>query len=592
MFQTTLNAANIANCLAVLGQAIADVSVTGGVGAVISGAVSGHALLADLSSAEKRAARKMAADIAAKLNTSHLTEERKETTAKLLAENMPTEPDLLVGNMSAPDIAAAMAAKLAAEPQAKQDYQDILQTILSPHVMPQDKMELMQQETLKRLSALQEQMNATGGTDRLREAGITETAIIELAQRIAGDTEDLGQAWRELQNAMEIAVDFQREGRTKSNHPDFVDEVLARAAELAAEGEYDDAWETIQKARVERREAYAAQEAKFLESAENIARLDRNPERVAEAIIARADLRNLGKADLNALRVIFLQLRQIGLDKGLLFEQRIAIALSEASMERATSADERGYVLNDIAETCRELGERESDTSDLLKSVENHKLALEKRTRDRVPLDWAMTQNNLGNALQRLGEREIGTARLEEAITAYQNALKEWTRGRVPLKWAMTQNNLGSALHTLGQRESGTARLEEAVTAFRNALKEWDQDRVPLDWAMTQNNLGNALRSLGERETDTSRLEQAVTAFQNALKEWTRDRVPLDWAMTQGNLTNVELAFFDKTDDPKHLSAAREYLANAMEVFQEAGATHYIAVAEKQAAQIDARAKP
>ena len=61
-----------------------------------------------------------------------------------------------------------------------------------------------------------------------------------------------------------------------------------------------------------------------------------------------------------------------------------------------------------------------------------------------MPLDWATTQNNLGNALQSLGERESGTARLEEAVAAYREALKEWTRERVPLEWAMTQNNLGN----------------------------------------------------------------------------------------------------------------------------------------------------
>jgi hypothetical protein len=74
-----------------------------------------------------------------------------------------------------------------------------------------------------------------------------------------------------------------------------------------------------------------------------------------------------------------------------------------------------------------------------------------------VPLDWARTQNNLGNALARLGERESGTARLEEAVTAFRAALAERTRERVPLDWAMTQSNLGNALQTLGARESGTA---------------------------------------------------------------------------------------------------------------------------------------
>jgi hypothetical protein len=86
-------------------------------------------------------------------------------------------------------------------------------------------------------------------------------------------------------------------------------------------------------------------------------------------------------------------------------------------------------------------------------------------TRDRVPLDWAMTQNNLGNALERI--------------------------------WAITQNNLGNALERIGERGRGTAQLEEAVTALRAALGERTRDRVPLDWAMTQNNLGLALWRLG-----------------------------------------------------------------------------------------------
>ncbi len=65
-----------------------------------------------------------------------------------------------------------------------------------------------------------------------------------------------------------------------------------------------------------------------------------------------------------------------------------------------------------------------------------------------------MTQNNLGNALGRLGERESGTARLEEAVAAFREALKERTRERVPLEWAMTQNNLGNALASArGARE-------------------------------------------------------------------------------------------------------------------------------------------
>jgi tetratricopeptide (TPR) repeat protein len=69
-----------------------------------------------------------------------------------------------------------------------------------------------------------------------------------------------------------------------------------------------------------------------------------------------------------------------------------------------------------------------------------------------------------------LGQRESGTARLEEAISVYREALQERTRERVPLDWAKTQNNLGDALVRLGERENDSARLEQAVVAYDGAL--------------------------------------------------------------------------------------------------------------------------
>ena len=70
----------------------------------------------------------------------------------------------------------------------------------------------------------------------------------------------------------------------------------------------------------------------------------------------------------------------------------------------------------------------------------------------------------------------------------------------MPLDWAMTQNNLGTALETLGERESGTARLEEAVVAYRQALKEVTSEHVPYYWEGTQRNLDRALALLDERK--------------------------------------------------------------------------------------------
>src|SRR3954470_11528092 len=56
-------------------------------------------------------------------------------------------------------------------------------------------------------------------------------------------------------------------------------------------------------------------------------------------------------------------------------------------------------------------------------------------TQERAPLQWAMTQNNLGNTLSILGQLERNTERVEEAIEAYRAALEEYTRERAPLQW-------------------------------------------------------------------------------------------------------------------------------------------------------------
>ena len=92
----------------------------------------------------------------------------------------------------------------------------------------------------------------------------------------------------------------------------------------------------------------------------------------------------------------------------------------------------------------------------------------------------------------------------------------------MPLEWARTQNNLGNALRALGERESGTAKLEEAVAAYREALKERTRERVPLEWATSFGNEGVALMLLAERRGDAAMAETALSQI-NAASETLRD---------------------------------------------------------------------
>jgi tetratricopeptide (TPR) repeat protein len=143
-------------------------------------------------------------------------------------------------------------------------------------------------------------------------------------------------------------------------------------------------------------------------------------------------------------------------------------------------------------------------------------------------------------ALYRQGHELGDNATLSKSI-AILNRLsdQEYTRERVPLQWAAAQNNLGVAFTTLGEREQDTALLEQAIKALTGTAKEATCERASLQWAAIQTNLGGVLQTLGVREPATVRLKQAVTAYQDALKEYTREHAPLVWAVTQNNLNSI-----------------------------------------------------
>ncbi len=76
-----------------------------------------------------------------------------------------------------------------------------------------------------------------------------------------------------------------------------------------------------------------------------------------------------------------------------------------------------GYVLGQAGELYKQ-GDEFGDNAALAEAIDLYRRDLALAPRPELPLDWAMTQRNLGTALWRLGERESGTRRLEEAVQA------------------------------------------------------------------------------------------------------------------------------------------------------------------------------
>ena len=178
----------------------------------------------------------------------------------------------------------------------------------------------------------------------------------------------------------------------------------------------------------------------------------------------------------------------------------------------------------------------------LSEAVDSYKRAFAVFTREQLPQDWAITQNDLGNALSSQGERmagEEGVRLLAESVSAFRGGLLVYTREQFPQQWAAMQNNLGNALSSQGERmagEEGVRLLAESVSAFRAALRVRTQERLPQDWAATQNNLGNALKSQSERmagEEGVRLLAEAASAYRGALLVYTSEQFPQQWAVAQ-----------------------------------------------------------
>ena len=105
------------------------------------------------------------------------------------------------------------------------------------------------------------------------------------------------------------------------------------------------------------------------------------------------------------------------------------------------------------------------------------------------------------DALFRLGNRaytvgEVGLDRadyMKIAIKAYEQALKVRTLDRFPMDYGMSQNNLGNAYSTLAEVEAKAENCKRAKRAYEEALKVYTKKEFPQIHLLVQQNLTNLL---------------------------------------------------------------------------------------------------
>lgn len=296
---------------------------------------------------------------------SHLYADRAKIVMQLIANFPVSLTDMARGGKVADLVATIVCERIEKETTdtakksetALRDYHNLLANTLVPFLEPQDDKDAMLQELLRRT-------NINDAAKRMHDLGVNETTLIKLAQRTATDTQDLESAWAELQNAMEIAVRVQEDGHKTSNHG-FVDEVMRRVAELAAEGEYASASATIDAALDDEVAASEARQLRLIDKGIDIALLDGDSAGAAKLLVRKADMEAGGQATIGDLRALWQGYLENGRDKGIALDLKVSIDLAQITAARATTADERGAALNDLGFVLQTLGARDSDTKRL-----------------------------------------------------------------------------------------------------------------------------------------------------------------------------------------------------------------------------------
>ena len=425
------------------------------------------------------------------------------------------------------------------------------------------------------------QDHETGRLIRLKDKDpsapeVSEDLLILLANTHAeGNHTDTFTAYTALKAALEAADRIRQRGQMPDNTGGQLQAVMAEVAQLNETGAVDEADALLDAEEKRMRAAHRAQ--KDRQDAEASALLDRrlDQDRLRNDSKAAADrlitdLRarpDRGKLFL-AIDSLSGEWRERGDQKGDIFALRVALALARINWER--SKNKRGLAaaaLRTLGVSYLRLAERSTNPGDLNTAHKALKASVDKTSKSKEPLSWALRMDGLGHALLEMGERAADPDVLRAAVTAQREALavalKHDPEGDLKYLW----NNLGNALQALGEVTRDAEVATEAVDALRHALSLLDQSADPLDCESTQNNLAVALRWQGALTRDSARLQQARDGYAACEARNLRDQAPFKWARVQWNIADLALARHALDPDPAFLEQAETHVRRAREVF-------------------------
>jgi len=240
--------------------------------------------------------------------------------------------------------------------------------------------------------------------------------------------------------------------------------------------------------------------------------------------------------------------RELRLGGAHVFQQSIELFQGMQMMtDREEDPVRLSAIHHNIGDVMGFIGQRSGSIHFLEQATLSYEQALEIRTEDAMPREWAYTTYNLGVVMQSLGHLEDDAGLLKQGLGMFKQAINLIPREEVPEDWASAMCGIGTLLYLLGTHRRGARTLEQALVAYRNVLSQRTIDNQKA-WVITQNNVAAVLQALGEHEEDIGSLEASIPIYDSVLKELDDMTLPLITAMVQANRASAMRALASESD--------------------------------------------
>lgn len=427
----------------------------------------------------------------------------------------------------------------------------------------------------KKIDALPDEiiarLEASGFLRRAESEGLERRAILAIAGKLKPDEVlDFDRAIREIENAVDVALDVIRRNERGSNLDAFVNEVLARVSRQMQAGHLDASSCEIDTALLELERREREDSAALLHEFEQRSRESEEKHRQNRLTLLDAGVKqDFIRRDVPSLvrrveaiaalvepeedpvwSATYQQWLHRYLSDGKARAQNlaleVAIALARKMVATAVTRPAKGHALSLLADGLCSLGQREFGTQRLREAVGAYSESLFSYADESTHSDWTRVLHASTNALHQLGMRQEGTETLVKAVAAARCELAVRRIEREPEHISGALCNLGATLASLEERTKQEGLGEEAIAAYEEALSLIDSDNDPQTWATVSQNLGIRFQSEGRMAFDAGRLEagdelleKSIAASRNALEKRDRALNPLSWAENQGSLARA-----------------------------------------------------